>query len=43
MGIGYYDGKNNYFINPDLLNSKTFKKYLKDEKVNKLTYDFKAS
>lgn len=42
-GIGYYDGKNNYFINPELLNSKLLKDYLKDEKINKLTYDIKAS
>lgn len=41
-GIGYFDGKNSYFIDPKLLNTKTFKEYLKSN-LNKYTYDFKAS
>lgn len=40
-GIGYYDGKKSYFIDPKLLNSEPLKKYLSENK--KYTYDYKAN
>lgn len=42
-GIGYFDGKNNYFIDPKLLNTETFENYLIDNNINKITYDYKAA
>lgn len=41
-GIGYFDGENSYYIDPKLLETKTFKDYLKSD-LNKLTYNYKAS
>ena len=42
-GLGISDGKNNYYISPDLfLKSPAFKTYIEDEKINKITYDLKS-
>lgn len=40
-GIGYFDGKNSYFIEKELLETNTFKDYLKGS-LNKYTYNYKA-
>src|SRR5690625_2045824 len=40
-GIGYYDSKKSYFINPSLLKTNTMKDYLINK--SKYTYDFKAN
>lgn len=41
-GIGYYDGKNSYYINPSLINEDIFKKYLASSELVKLTFNYKA-
>lgn len=41
-GLGYFDGENSYFINQELLNTKTFKDYLSSN-LTKSTYNYKAA
>lgn len=41
-GIGLSNGKNNYFVNPELLKTEIFKNYLINTKLNKDTYNLKA-
>ncbi|MDY0277246.1 MAG: DNA polymerase I [Acholeplasma sp.] len=42
-GIGLYDGKKGYFVDPKLLSSNVFVEYLEDNNISKMTYDYKAS
>jgi len=42
LGIGYYNGKNSYYVNKNLLTSEVFKNYLKSNDYLKCAYDFKA-
>lgn len=42
-GIGYFDGKSSYFIDPKLLEEDIFKSYLKNNKINKYSYNYKAA
>lgn len=41
-GIGFFDGKNSYYIEPSLLETKTFQDYLKDSNKEKYTFNYKA-
>ncbi|MFA5560562.1 MAG: DNA polymerase I [Acholeplasmataceae bacterium] len=42
-GIGLSMGKKHYFLTPQWLANKQFSKWLVDEKIRKLTYDYKAA
>ena len=42
-GIGLSDGKTNYFIKEELLQTNLLKTYLEDENLTKFTYNYKAN